>query len=421
MKHRPVANLKNEIDAVLLAGRILMESGAEVSRIETTMHHIAEALAIEQFEVYVVNQGIIASGTNQLGYQESKVMNVNETVINLGKLEAVNALSRSLSKKSKVTAAYIFHKLKDINTSQLYPLPSILAAYFFGAGGFSLALGSSPIDSFTAAVAGLLAGWFIQVASTRIHTPFLTTILASSIVSLTVNLFYFLGLGETRSIIILGALMIMIPGGFFVNAIREISHNNFTTGFTLLMSALMTCISISVGVASMTELLPFADQMTGTFSTERVSSLSILAQTLAAGLGTIAFSITYNVPKRYLVDIGVIGALSWLLYLILEDTFSMNIVAIFIPSLFAALTSKVLAARRKAPMTIFLSTSIFPLIPGLSFYRGIYFMLTGSQELALTHMRTSFITAFAITVAISLIQQFPLTLFSKQKNLAPPR
>ena len=48
-------------------------------------------------------------------------------------------------------------------------------------------------------------------------------------------------------------------------------------------------------------------------------------------------------------------------------------------------------------------------------------MLTGSQELALTHMRTSFITAFAITVAISLIQQFPLTLFSKQKNLAPPR
>ena len=46
MKHRPVANLKNEIDAVLLAGRILMESGAEVSRIETTMHHIAEALAI---------------------------------------------------------------------------------------------------------------------------------------------------------------------------------------------------------------------------------------------------------------------------------------------------------------------------------------------------------------------------------------
>ncbi|MDY3024161.1 threonine/serine exporter family protein [Streptococcus hyovaginalis] len=418
MKRRPVANLKNEIDAVLLAGRILMESGAEVFRIETTMNHIADSLAIEQFEVYVVNQGIIASGTNQLGYQESKVMNVNETTIDLGKLEAVNALSRSLSKKNKVTPSYVFHKLKEINERTFYPVWVILAAYFFGAGGFSLALGSSPIDSFTAAMAGILAGWFIQIATTRIHTPFLTTILASAIVSLSVNLFYFIGLGETRSIIILGALMIMVPGGFFVNAIREISHNNFAIGFTLLMSALMTCISISAGVAGMTEILPFADQMTGTFATESVNVIGFFIRTFSAGIGTIAFSITYNVPKRYLLDIGIIGAISWLLYMILKENFGMDITAVFIPGLFATLVSKILAARRKTPMTIFLSTSMFPLIPGLSFYRGIYFLLTGSNDLAMTHLRTSFITAFAITIAISIIQQFPLSLFKKRKKQA---
>lgn len=418
MKRRPVANLKNEIDAVLLAGRILMESGAEVFRIETTMNHIADSLAIEQFEVYVVNQGIIASGTNQLGYQESKVMNVNETTIDLGKLEAVNALSRSLSKKNKVTPSYVFHKLKEINERTFYPVWVILAAYFFGAGGFSLALGSSPIDSFTAAMAGILAGWFIQIATTRIHTPFLTTILASAIVSLSVNLFYFIGLGETRSIIILGALMIMVPGGFFVNAIREISHNNFAIGFTLLMSALMTCISISAGVAGMTEILPFADQMTGTFATESVNVIGFFIRTFSAGIGTIAFSITYNVPKRYLLDIGIIGAISWLLYMILKENFRMDITAVFIPGLFATLVSKILAARRKTPMTIFLSTSMFPLIPGLSFYRGIYFLLTGSNDLAMTHLRTSFITAFAITIAISIIQQFPLALFKKRKKQA---
>lgn len=416
MKRRPVANLKNEIDAVLLAGRILMESGAEVFRIETTMNHIADSLTIEQFEVYVVNQGIIASGTNQLGYQESKVMNVNETTIDLGKLEAVNALSRSLSKKNKVTPSYVFHKLKEINERTFYPVWVILAAYFFGAGGFSLALGSSPIDSFTAAMAGILAGWFIQIATTRIHTPFLTTILASAIVSLSVNLFYFIGLGETRSIIILGALMIMVPGGFFVNAIREISHNNFAIGFTLLMSALMTCISISAGVAGMTEILPFADQMTGTFATESVNVIGFFIRTFSAGIGTIAFSITYNVPKRYLLDIGIIGAISWLLYMILKENFGMDITAVFIPGLFATLVSKILAARRKTPMTIFLSTSMFPLIPGLSFYRGIYFLLTGSNDLAMTHLRTSFITAFAITIAISIIQQFPLSLFKKRKK-----
>ncbi|MFV8214078.1 threonine/serine exporter family protein, partial [Streptococcus pluranimalium] len=96
----------------------------------------------------------------------------------------------------------------------------------------------------------------------------------------------------------------------------------------------------------------------------------------------------------------------------------MDITAVFIPGLFATLVSKILAARRKTPMTIFLSTSMFPLIPGLSFYRGIYFLLTGSNDLAMTHLRTSFITAFAITIAISIIQQFPLSLFKKRKKQA---
>lgn len=416
MKRRPVTTLTNEIDAVLLAGRILMESGAEVFRIETTMNHIADALGIESFEVYVVNQGIIASGTNQLGYQEAKVMNVNETAIDLGKLEAVNTLSRSLSKQTKVTATEVLHQLTRINHQALYTVWAILAAYFLGAGGFSLALGSSFIDAFTAAIAGLLAGGFIQLASSKIHTRFLTTILASSIVSLSVNLFYFLGLGETRSIILLGALMIMIPGGFFVNAIREISQNHFIIGFTLLMSALMSCISISAGVAGTTELLPFADQMTKTFSAESVTYVDFLMRTLAAGVGTIAFSVTYHVPKRYLLDIGMVSAVSWLLYMLVKENLALDIIAIFLPGLFVTLVSKILAARRKTPMTIFLSTSIFPLIPGLSFYRGIYFMLTGSNELAMTHLRTSFVTAFAITIAISIIQQIPLSLFKKRKK-----
>ena len=37
---------KNEMDAVLQAGRVLMESGAEIYRIEDTMGHMAKSLGI---------------------------------------------------------------------------------------------------------------------------------------------------------------------------------------------------------------------------------------------------------------------------------------------------------------------------------------------------------------------------------------
>ena len=48
---------KNEMDAVLQAGRVLMESGAEIYRIEDTMGHMAKSLGIRDFSTYVVNRG----------------------------------------------------------------------------------------------------------------------------------------------------------------------------------------------------------------------------------------------------------------------------------------------------------------------------------------------------------------------------
>ena len=65
---------KNEMDAVLQAGRVLMESGAEIYRIEDTMGHMAKSLGIRDFSTYVVNRGVMISGLNRSGLKESRVL-----------------------------------------------------------------------------------------------------------------------------------------------------------------------------------------------------------------------------------------------------------------------------------------------------------------------------------------------------------
>ena len=62
----------------------------------------------------------------------------------------------------------------------------------------------------------------MQLFSRFIHTSFLQIILSSAIAALSANILYYLGIGQHRSVIILGALMILIPGAYFVNAIRVI-------------------------------------------------------------------------------------------------------------------------------------------------------------------------------------------------------
>ena len=408
MTKRETDVAQNDLDVIIETGTILMEGGAEIYRVEETMRHMAAALQMTDFSAYVVNRGIIASGTNRHGIHEAKATSVPETNIHLGKIEAVNALSRNIEQQKEQSSQNVAQRLKEIRTMLDLPFGSVLLAYFFGAGCFSYAIGSPTEDALAAAIAGLVMGLALRWGRRYIRTNVLLTILGSAVVAVSANVFYFCGFGHHRGLIILGALMLLVPGATFVNSVREFAQNNYATGLTLLMSALLTCISIAVGVALATELLPFAEQMTVAFSGS-IDSLSVmLVRTAAAGLGTVAFSYLFYASKRYFLTLGTLGAVCWFLYLLLAQQFHSDVLAIFVSGLFVAACSKFFSVWQRCPITIFLSTSIFPLMPGLSFYRAVYFLMTGSDALAYTYTRSCFLSAFAITIAISIVQQIPL-------------
>ncbi|MCR4902660.1 MAG: threonine/serine exporter family protein [Butyrivibrio sp.] len=404
MEEKKNSSCNEDIDVVIEAGKILMESGAEIYRIEETMKHMACALKMEHFSAYVVNRGIIASCTNSLGDNKARVAAVSETAIHLGKIEKVNSLSREIE-KNDISAEDIAKRLEDIDKMNESDLGAVLIAYLIGAGCFSYAIGSSVVDSFSSAIIGLILGLFLWWAGRYIKTTVLLTILGSMVVTALANVLCAIGIGQHRGLIILGSLMLMVPGAVFTNSVREFSQNNHATGLTLLMSALLTCLAISCGVAFMTGILPFAEQMTSVFSNEVDSVWEVLARTVMAGIGTVAFSYLFHAPKKYYLDLGGLGATSWMLYLLLNMYFHLENYTILAPAIFAALASRFLSVRRKCPITIFLSTSIFPLIPGLSFYRAVYFAMTGSAELAMTYMRSCFVSAFAIALSIIIIQE----------------
>ncbi|MDU2859770.1 MAG: threonine/serine exporter family protein, partial [Streptococcus salivarius] len=69
------------------------------------------------------------------------------------------------------------------------------------------------------------------------------------------------------------------------------------------------------------------------------------------------------------------------------------------------------AHYRRCPATVFLASSMFPLIPGMSFYRAVYFLLIGNSDLGLSFLRACFLASFTIAIAVSLTQQIPSRYF----------
>ena len=82
------------MDFIMAAGQTLLENGAEVFRAEQTMEIMARSLHLREFHVYVLTNGIFASaGTAEI----SEVRNVPVRTVHLGRVAAVNELSRELA------------------------------------------------------------------------------------------------------------------------------------------------------------------------------------------------------------------------------------------------------------------------------------------------------------------------------------
>lgn len=141
-------------------------------------------------------------------------------------------------------------------------------------------------------------------------------------------------------------------------------------------------------------------------------TLGIIA---AAFFGTIAFSILYDIPYRYLVTCGLIGAVGWIVYSSLS-AFIGNAVAIFLSTLAIALISRYAAVKKKAPEIIFLISGIFPLVPGAGIYWTAYYLVSGQMALATESGSGALKTCFAMVLGIAVIHELPQWLFSGKKK-----
>lgn len=397
----------DELETVLYAGNLLLSSGAEIYRAEETMHRIAEAMHIKDLDAYVTNRGIFASGNVSGKGIESRIMSVPDKELNIDKIEAVNELSREVC-SNRMDLLYLKTSLQNIANMGEQNVAEKILSYFLGAGCFSYAIGTSFRDSLCAAIIGSLVGFYMICSKYRIKSRVLITIIASVLTAVLSHFCVAIGLGSKLSFIIIGAMMDLVPGVAFVNSVREFSQNNFATGQTLLTSALLTCVSMASGVA-LVEQLVSGTIMTPSviYDIPEISYIVLIIRSLAAGLGTIAFALMFRVRKRHFVDCGVLGTITWFAYMICIRIWNNEAIAVFVSGFAAVLASRVLAVLRRCPATVFLMTSLIPLLPGISLYRTIYYLLMGSAQISMHFGKLCFLTAFTIAVSIAVVQQIP--------------
>ena len=129
----------------------------------------------------------------------------------------------------------------------------------------------------------------------------------------------------------------------------------------------------------------------------------ILVQVIGAFIAVIAVAITFGVPKKFLEYTGLVGAVGWLVYLLLKNTGCSTVVSMFFAALIVALISHSFARIMKTPVTLFLIAGILPLVPGIGMYRIVYNLITNNNSLAGFYFSETMQIAGMIALAIFIM------------------
>ena len=139
----------------------------------------------------------------------------------------------------------------------------------------------------------------------------------------------------------------------------------------------------------------------------------ILFQTLAAFIGTLAFSVFFHVQSKHYLLCGGIGAAGWLCYQLLYPVVGV-VEACFFATVVIIILSRFFSIRRRCPVTVYLISGIFPLVPGAGIYWTAYYCITQQSNLAISKGLETLQIAVAIVLGIVLVLEIPQKVFVKR-------
>jgi len=140
------------------------------------------------------------------------------------------------------------------------------------------------------------------------------------------------------------------------------------------------------------------------------TAVKIAVEIMAAVMGTVAFSVLFDVPRRYYVYCGLIGGAGWAVYSVcapLTDSAGASLAATMV----VIFLSRLMAVRERCPVTVFLISGIFPLVPGAGVYWTSYYIVTEQLEKAMETGYQALKIAVAIVLGIVFVFELPQSLF----------
>ena len=381
-------------------GYELSMSGAETYRVEESVYRILTAYGVES-EVFAIPNCLIVSITSDDGHPLTYMRRMGIHGNDLDSVERYSALGRRIcaEKPDPEQAMELLQQCRRARRDHHWL--AVLLGYFLASAAFGIFFGGNLLDALIGGFGGAVAGASIMFMDRFKANNFFQTMLASFPLAFIPYLFGALGVISNPVAAIIGAVMTLIPGLLFTNAMRDIIYGDTNSGVNRIVQVFLIAAAIALGTGASWTL---ANALWG-ISMDAISiNHTLISEAIACFIGCFGFVILFNIhgPGGLLCALG--GVLTWLTYRIVCRTANDDIFAYFCATAVAALYSEIMARLRKYPAISYLVISAFPLIPGAGVYYTMRHAVRGDMS--------SFASQGIYTVAIAGVMAVGILLCS---------
>ena len=400
------------MDLVSKIGVSLASSGAETYRVEESITRILTAYG-QEGRVYCVPNSLFITILipNQLPYTQLSRMPKRGN--NIDAVELYNSLSRRICAEVPDLPTALEWLSETEHRRKNYDFPMMLLGHMLVASGFCFFFGGSYIDCACAALCGLFLGIVSHLLSKVDANNFFQQLTAAFLMS---GLAYTLAhWGVTRNVdtVVIGTLMLLVPGLLFTNGIRDIIFGDTNSGINRVVEALLIAAAVALGTAIAWNM---------TYSTLGIPDFperlyhSDLSTCIASFVACLGFVIIFNIHGYGNTLCALGSALTWAAYCIGSASGLGYFACCLIGTMVSAAFAEVMARIRKYPAISYLIIAVLPLIPGSSIYYTALAAVQGNMDRFIYYGTETLGTAGAMAVGILLVSTSVRIWASHQAN-----
>lgn len=236
------------LQSILDIGEEMVVAGAEVGRVEDSIRRMLEAYGCdpERINCFIITSNMQVTMVAPDGKIITQIRQIKRYSVNFDRLDYLNDLSRYVVKNkpgiSELREKYHMVIERKPQPTALWILSGILIA-----GAFAIFFGGSVWD----AAASALTGVFVTAVGPLLQRVEKNELVYNFVMSFACGLIAYLlvkvGFGEHEAAIMMGSIMLLIPGIALTNAIRDMLTGDVGSGMIRLVNALLVAAAVACG------------------------------------------------------------------------------------------------------------------------------------------------------------------------------